>query len=144
MPYSRCNRERAKKKGPLTSKVKLVQGRVILQSLGQHLRILVPDIVTFATSQANDSHGVVRESCSIRSVEGRGRREGLLSHPRPSSFRVELFFRASANTFAPSTPKMLPLQHHKRMIFMVTLEKVVLFDMQKGEGEEEGSPHLQG
>ena len=49
-------------KGPLTSKVKLLQGRV----LPQRLRTLDPDIVICATSQANDIRGVVRESCPIQ------------------------------------------------------------------------------
>ena len=46
-----------------------------LHWLGQHLRTRVTDLVDCATSQANDIHGAVRESCIIRDAEGRGRRK---------------------------------------------------------------------
>jgi len=52
---------------------------------------------------------------------------------------VELCIKASANFFAPASPILLTAQHRKRMIFVVPLEKVVLFEMQKEEGNDEGS-----
>ena len=61
-------------KAPLTSKVKLLQGEVILQSLGQILRTLVSNIVNCATSQANDIRSAVRKSCIIRHAGARGQR----------------------------------------------------------------------
>ena len=54
--------ERASNKPPLTIKVKLLQGRVILQSLGNLLRTRIPDLVTCATSQAKYIRGAVRQS----------------------------------------------------------------------------------
>jgi hypothetical protein len=63
----------------LTIKVKHLHGQVLQQSLGQLLRTLLPDLVTYATSQANDIRGAVRESCPIRDAKGRGQIIRILS-----------------------------------------------------------------
>ena len=132
---------REEKKAPLTSKAQLLEGRVLSQCLGQLRRSLVPDFIICATSQETEFGMSIRE---VVVCEAEGRRRRILLQSRLSSLRVEFSRSASANFPAPSSPILLPAQHHKRLNLGCLKGASCRVRGRRRKGGEEGSSYIQG